>query len=376
MLVCVVSVIFLAAVPAGAQQASLVRVAPVEEKPVKVASQLVGTVEPIVITTLAAEEAARLEERIFDEGQAVEEGDVLARLDDGLLQRQLASAQAAIQSARAVLERAKLSAQNLERERERVTRLYNQSVATEKEYLDAINAHDQSIAQIAVAEADLAEREAQAAELELQIDKCVVVAPFGGVVNERFVEVGQWVQQGDPVAEIVRLDRLFVRTGVPEHVLSQLEAGDEATVTIDALGGQAFTGTISQILPVADPATRTFPVRIEVGNEDGLLRPGMFARTTFTRQDEGQLVVPKDAVTRSAQGTHVVVVENGAATFVPVELGPADELNQVVRGEGLEAGDSVVIRGNESLQPGMPVSVQNPAQEQGQADGAGAPQGN
>lgn len=350
--------LFLATTAAG-QQAALVTVAPVEQKPIQIANRLVGAVEPIIISTLAAEEGALLESRNFEEGQRVAKGDVLAMLDDSLLQRRLVSSQASVASASAELERSQLVAQNLERERDRIERLYNQSVANEKELLDARNAYEQAVAQVAVSEADLHVRQAAVAELQLQIEKAVIIAPFGGVVNRRFVEVGQWVRQGDPVAELVQLDPLFIRTGVPEGVVSMLKPGDEAQVTVDALGG-SFTGTIAQILPVADPASRTFPVRIQVKNENQLLRPGMFARVTFSRQDENQLVVPKDAVTRTEQGTHIVVADNGAAKFVPVQLGPADELNQAVTAEGLKAGDLVVVRGNEALRPGMPVQVQNP----------------
>lgn len=356
--------LFVAAAPAAAQQAALVTVAPVEQKPIELASRLVGAIEPTILSTLAAEAAALLESRTFEEGKQVARGDVLATLDDSLLQQRLVSAQASVAAAAAELERSQLMAQNLDRERDRIERLYSREVANEKELLDARNAYDQALAQVAVSEADLHVSQAAVAELELQIEKCVIVAPFDGVVNRRFVEIGQWVQQGDAIAELVQLDPLYARTGAPEHVLAMIRVGDPAQVEIDALG-RRFKGTISQILPIADPASRTFPVRIELENEDLLLRPGMFARVTFSRQDEDQLVVPKDAILRNDQGTHIVVAEEGTAKFVPVQLGASDQLNQAVTGEGLATGDLVVVRGNEALQPGMPVQVQNPPGGQG-----------
>ncbi len=359
---------------AAAQQPAAVLVAPVEKRPIELASRLVATVEPMVSSTLAAEQSGLLMARHFDEGQTVEKGAVLAQLDDALLQRQLASAEASLRSSAAELRRAELNAQNLLRERDRITTLYEQGAATEKEYFDAINEHEQSVASVNVAEATLAEREAAVEELKIRIAQTQVVAPFRGVVNRRYVELGQWVQQGEPVAELVQLDPLYVRTGVPEGVLSRLKVGASGSFTVDALGGETFEGVVAEILPVANPESRTFSVRLRVDNPEGRLLPGMFARVTVRDQQEGALVVPKDAVVRSAQGVIVVVADNGTARIVPVQLGAADASSQAVIGD-LKEGDLVVIRGNEGLMPGAPLMVQNAPGAGGQGPGGGPPGG-
>jgi RND family efflux transporter MFP subunit len=344
----------------AAQQPAMVVVAPVEKKPINIASRLVATIEPMVRSTLAAESPALVRERFFDEGQEVQQGMLLAKFDDSLLQRRLASLQAQTRSAEAELRRAQLLEQNDSRERDRVTGLYEQGAATEKEYYDAVNVHEQSQAAVAVAEARVAEREAEVAELELEIEKTNVVAPFTGVVNRRYVEVGQWVRQGDPVAELVQLDPLYVRTGVPESAMARLKLGDTARFQVDALGGREFEGTVAEILPVADAESRTFPVRLRVENTERLLRPGMFARATVSQQEDSWLVVPKDAIGQ-ARGQHVVVVaDNGVARTVVVQLVAGDETSQGVMGEGLKVGDLVVIRGNEGLMDGTPLMIQNP----------------
>lgn len=277
-----------------------------------------------------------------------------------------------MRSEQAELERARLVEQNLLRERERLMRLFEQGAANEKEYLDAMNDHDRAQAAITVVEARVAEREAAADELRLQVEKMTVSAPFSGVINRRHVEVGQWVQQGAPVAEIVQLDPLYVRTGVPEALLPRLKAGDAASVTIDALGGKEFQATIAEILPVADIESRTFSVRLRVDNPQHDLLPGMFARATFAQQDDTWLVVPKDAIVRVRGQAMVVLAANNMAKTVPVTLGAGDESSQAVRGEGLKEGDQVITRGNEGLMDGMPVMVQ-PAG--GPPGGAGGPPG-
>jgi membrane fusion protein (multidrug efflux system) len=364
-------VLLLCGSAAWAQQPSPVTTAPVEKRPITVAARLVATTEPVMRTTVAAEQAALVQERMFDEGQAIEKGAILARFDDSLLQRRLASAEASARSERAELERARLVEENLRRERERLMRLYEQGAANEKEYLDAMNDHDRAQAAITVVEARVAEREAAADELRLQVEKMKVAAPFAGVVNRRYVEVGQWVQQGDAVAEIVQLDPLYVRTGVPEAVLPRLKVGDSARVTVDALGGRELEATISEILPVADAESRTFSVRLRVDNPGHELLPGMFARVTFSQQDDSWLVVPKDAIVRVRGQAMVVLAMQGMAKLVPVNLGVGDETSQAVRGEGLKEGDAVITRGNEGLMDGMPVMVQ-PA---GGRPGGGGPPG-
>lgn len=356
-----IGLIVLALAPAAlAQEAAPVEVAPAEKRPITVANRLVATVEPMMRSTVAAEQAALVRERYFDEGQQVEAGALLARFDDSLLQRRLASAEAALRSAQAELERARLNEENFRRERDRLTGLYEQGVATEKEYFDAVNEHQRSEAAVTVETARVAEREAATEELKLEIQKTRVVAPFSGVINRRYVEVGQWVRQGDPVAEIVQLDPLYVRTGVPEAVLSRIKAGDKAHISIDALGGREIEATVAEILPVADAESRTFPVRLRVENPEHQLLPGMFARATFSQQDDSWLVVSKDALLRVRGQPMLVVADNGQARTVPVTLGAADDQLQAVRGEGLREGDQVIIRGNEGLRDGMPVQVLGP----------------
>ena len=105
-----------------------------------------------------------------------------------------------------------------------------------------------------------------------------VLAPFSGVINRRHVEVGQWVQQGAPVAEIVQLDPLYVRTGVPEELLPRLKAGDAASVTIDALGGKEFQAAIAEVL--GSGGTWTFlraAMRLKYGIDVGMPRPPLGA---------------------------------------------------------------------------------------------------
>jgi RND family efflux transporter MFP subunit len=201
--------------------------------------------------------------------------------------------------------------------------------------------------------AQVEERRAELAEFETQIARAKVVAPFDGVVSRRAVEVGQWLGRGDMVAEIVETDRLQVRVGVPEGFVRNLTVGAEVGVTFDALPGRMFTAKVDQVLPEADAASRTFPVRVLLANADGLIRPGFFGRVMVpTGETAVELTVPLDAVLFRGNMTMMVVSRDGVAALVPVERVIRTLGARVAVRAGVVEGEMVVTRGNESLRGG------------------------
>jgi RND family efflux transporter MFP subunit len=333
-------------------------VAPVEQRALELTRPLVATVEPVTSTKLAAEEEGLILNRSFDEGQRVEQGTVLIKLDTALLEARKAAAEAAVRAAEAAINQSKAELANTKAELERLQGLRQTNIATEKEVRDAQMAVDVNFARLAAREAEVAAQKAQVDVLALQIDKSQARSPFNGVVSRRHVEVGQWVQQGDPVADLVQLDPLFVRVNVPESVIAQLKPGDEAKVTVDALDNAQFTAKVDQILPEADPATRTFTVKLLLSNPDLKVRPGFFARAVLVGKTPADvLAVPKDAVVTQGDKSHVVIIRDNKAAIVPVERGASDTRYTLVKGD-LKLEDKVVTRGNETLMPGQDVVVQ------------------
>lgn len=353
--------LLLLSAPVLAQQGpQAVVVAPVEKRAAPLTQPLVASVEPVTRTTLATEEAGLIAERLFDEGQHVEKGAVLARGKTDLVQAQRDAADAAVQSAVAHLAEAKAEAENAKRELERVRRIAETNVASEKELNDAITNEQVAVATVAVRNAEIAEKKADVARLDLLLTKANIISPIDGVIARRHVEVGQWVKQGDPIADVVQLDPLHVRVNVPESLIARVKVGDPATVTVDALGGQSFTGKIDQIIPYPDPASRTFPIKILLPNPEHKIWPGFFARATITSQTAtAGFLVPRDAVTTSGGQQRVIVVRGGKAVPVPVALGSGAGDKVSVTGELTET-DVVVTRGNEMLRGGEDLIVQNP----------------
>jgi membrane fusion protein (multidrug efflux system) len=335
-------------------------VAPVEKRAAPLTQPLVASVEPVTRTTLATEEPGLVAERMFDEGQRVEKGAVLAKGKTDLAQAARDAAEAAHQSAIARLAEAKATAENATKEVTRFRKIFETNVGTEKELNDAITEEQVALATVAVRTAEIAEKKADVARLDLILRKAQIVSPIDGVVARRYVEVGQWVKQGDPIADVVQLDPLHVRVNIPESLIARIKVGDFATVTVDALGGESFTGKIDQIIPYPDAGSRTFPVKILLPNPDHKIWPGFFARATITSQSAvDAFLVPRDAVTTSGNIHRVMAARNGKAVPVPVKLGPGMGDKISVTGE-LTESDLVITRGNEMLRGGEDLLVQNP----------------
>ncbi len=338
---------------------SIVLVAPVERQVVDITQPLVASVEAVTRTTVAAEQEGVVVERMFDEGQTVERGAVLAKIDIELLRIQRDASEAARLAAASHLDQAEAEFEQAQRELARIRQLYEGNVAPEKEYFDRVTQEKVAAAIVATRKADLQARQAEVDHLDVMIRKSVVLAPLTGVIAARHIEIGQWIQRGDPVADLVQLDPLHVRVNVPENIIALLKRGDEARVSFDALRGESRTGKIDQIIPVADVASRSFAVKILLPNSDHKVWPGFFARAVVTSPGEApSFMVPRDAVISDGEGSRVVVARDSSAVVVPVVLGEGLGSKVSVTGELTDA-DVVVIRGNESLRGGEQLMIQN-----------------
>jgi RND family efflux transporter MFP subunit len=213
--------------------------------------------------------------------------------------------------------------------------------------------------EIAQAEADLAQAQARADRIADEIRRTTVRAAITGYVVKKHADVGVWLRSGDKVVDLIALDPVFITGPVGEREVPRVRLGQAATVAVDAHAGKSFRGQVTAIVPGADAASRTFPVRVTVDNPNGLLKAGMFARVAV-RTGEGRkgLFLPKDAVVRRGGQQFVFVVNGDAARQVKVETGAEVGGLVEVRGDGLGVGQQAVTLGNEFLQPGMKVAVQ------------------
>jgi HlyD family secretion protein len=383
---------------AGAPPAPKVLVTPARAETIAEPRVFVGAVKPIRHSLVGSAAAGRVEEYPINEGDAVTAGQPIAILRRGIIKAEVDAARATLTMRQAELSEIEKSYQDeVEQEQAKLTtaqadlvfrqakairtrslgtsaakELYEEDYAAAQKADSAVHEHQAALrmltqgprqmkteqvrARVAVAQAELA-------RLEEQFERHTMKAPFDGWISAEHTEVGQWVMQGDPVAEVVELNAVDIEIPVVEDFIGNLHTAVEGMVEIPALPQEKFVGRVVMINPQADARAHTFPVKIRVANriqnDQPLIKGGMFARVTLAvGKPTPCVLVPKDAVVLGGPQPLVFVAANaGDKTVVkpvPVTLGPAQGAWIAVIGE-MKEGDHVIVEGNERVRPGQDI---------------------
>ena len=211
------------------------------------------------------------------------------------------------------------------------------------------------------------EARAEISRVEALIAQKLIRAPFDGVLGVRKIDLGEYLQPGQPIVTLTNLDKLYVNFTVPEQVLNQLMAGQPVDVTADAFPARSFRATISTIEPQVAVETRTLAIQATLANREHLLRPGMFAAVRVVLPLEQNVVtVPETAVDKTIYGDSVLRVHQAETSSsdrpgyvverVFVKTGRSVD-GRIVIVEGVTAGDLIVTAGQVNLNSGMPVAL-------------------
>jgi membrane fusion protein (multidrug efflux system) len=313
------------------------------EKTAWVASrEAVGTLVAVRAVTVSSEVPGQVKQINFDSGATVHKGDVLVKLDDSTERAQLASAEADLQLARV---------------NERRARSLRKTNANTPSDLDA-------------AVSRLAETVAQVDLLKATIAKKTIKAPFDGRVAIRQVELGQVLSPGTTVASLQSVTPIHADFWLPQQVLSDLQVNMRSEMTTDVFPNQKWSGAVTVINPEVDISTRNVRVRATFPNDDGRLKPGMFANVSVLSNDERpQLVIPATSVLYAPYGDSIFAVENKDKELVAhqkfIRLGERrGDLVSVTA--GLEAGETIVSSGAFKLHNGSTLVVHNELQPNAQ----------
>ena len=270
--------------------------------------------------------AGRVTRILTREGAHVRRGETLARVESGDVAARVAQAEAAVVAAGA----AELNARRM---RERLERLVPKQAASPKSLEDAVAGHDAARANLHAAEEGV-----RAARVMLGYGE--VTAPFDGVVVRRFSEVGDTAAPGAPMFVVEDTARMKVEVSLPESSARGLVPGSAVRVVVDG-AGEPRAAALSEILPAADPASRTVTARVLLDNADGALRPGAFARVVFAAEGPATISLPESAIVRRGPLAGVFVVDGGVARLRWITLGDA-HAGRVDVLTGLAAGEQIV----------------------------------
>lgn len=312
-----------------------------------VSLEALGDLRAVRQVTLSPEVAGRVAVISFKPGQRVRAGAVLVQLDDATEQADLTAARAAAAFAQQQLARAS--------------------------ELAATGASSREILQQRQAERD--QSAARVQQLEARIRQKRILAPFDGELGLRRIDLGQYLNPGEPVATLTDLTRLYANFDVPQQELARIKVGQAVQVRIDTAGAEPAQAAITAIEPQVGRDTRNASVQAEVDNKDRALQPGMYATVSVTLPSEPDaLTVPVSAVMTSASGNAAALVRElspegtGKAEIVPIVVGRRVG-DQVVVARGLQAGDVVITEGQLRVRPGADLRVVD------RSASAGAPAG-
>ena len=307
----------------SADTVRLVEVAPAEMRALNLSEEFTAQLEAKVINNITAQAGGRLKQLLVKVGDRVGAGQAVARMEA------TQASQAQIQLADAKTNFA------------RMDELYKVGGVSKAQWEQAKSAVDQ--AKLAYGNA---------------AENTVLRSPISGFVTAKNYDNGDMTSPQLPVVVIQQIAPVKAVIGVSEQYYSYLKKGAAATLSVDALGEETFSGIVTNIFPTLDPVTHTVSTEIEVSNKDLKLRPGMYARVHLDFGTKEALTVPDKAIVRQAGSgaRYVYVFSGGKAVYRAVELGQQQgDLYEVV--SGLNAGDQVIISAPSNLKNGLSVKL-------------------
>ena len=290
---------------------------------------LPGATEAYEDVKVAANTAGRVDWIGPREGQKVNKGDLLVKIDVSTLKASLDRAKAAYKLADDLYQRRK--------------RLFESKIIAREEL-------DQSETQRTLALTDLE-------QIRVRYNHGFPKSPVTGIVNHCYVDVGEYADIGKPIVDIVNIDKIKINVRVPELDVRFVKKGQQTPVKIDAFPDRTIIGTVDFVSFKADPATKTFLVRSIIDNPDHDIRPGMIGRVVFVRRVIADAVVAPLFSLVDKGGERIVFVEkDGVAESRTISIGVI-EGDRVQVTSGLVAGDHLIVKGHTEVEDGMKVIV-------------------
>lgn len=294
--------------------------------------QVYGSVEADRNVTLHSESAGKIERIFVREGQSVSAGERLIQLDDEIILNNIEEAETAVELAKTLYEKQ--------------SRLWDQNIGSEVQYLEAKNRFESA--------------ESRLATLRSQLAQSNLTAPFSGVVDEIFPKTGEYASPGAPLIRLLNLSQVYVTADVPESYINKVNTGAEVTLFFTSLG-DTVTGKVIQVGQFINPDNRTFRLKIGVEGDANTYKPNMMASVRIRDYHaDTSLVLPNHLIQQNQEGASYVYVFNasegdlGTVERRYIHLGPSYNGQTEVR-MGLTSEDLVVDKGARSIQNGARV---------------------
>lgn len=294
-----------------------------------------GNVDTDQNLVLNGEFSGVLTEVYVKEGQQVSKGQLLAKIEDGGLSSQVAQQQTQLELARTTFERQE--------------RLWNQNIGSEIQYLQSKTSFESA--------------ENAAKQLQSQLSKTEIRAPFSGVIDAVISDPGQLIVPGQtPVLRIVNLSDMYVKASVPENYLRSIRKGSPVIVNLVSIQKE-FEGTVRQVSNYINPGNRSFEVEIAIPNDEGMVKPNLIATVKINDYEVNDaIVIPENILQENSAGEQFVYLYQsvndsiGEAKRTLIETGLSYK-NKIEIVKGISSGDTVIIEGAKNLREGQKVII-------------------
>lgn len=306
--------------------------------------EITGSLRPIEDVAIRARVEGLVEEVLVREGQAVKEGQLLAKFEDVSQASNVASAEASLAAAQSELTTARW-------ELEQSEELFKVGAVPERDLKAAQQAEVSAKARVSAAEAALR-------AFKLTSRDTRVIAPISGIISTRTVRSGEHVLKGATLFTMVRNTMLELAATVPERFASHVVVGQTVSLNSD---GRSLSGKLSRVSPVIDESNRTVTIYVDITNPDGSLKGGSFATgSVITRTSTNTLVIPMSALRQSVDGsrTYVYRVNNNTIEIAEISTGIENDREQSIEViSGLAEGDQIITGNVGTLAEGMNAEI-------------------
>lgn len=291
--------------------------------------QLLGVVKPSMQSNLSSIEGGRIERFHKDKGNFVNAGDVIIEIDNEVLK-------ASLDAAKAQYDRAEANFLRQEK-------IFKENVSSEIQFLNSKY-----------------ERDAAKANYELiraRYEQTFIKAPFSGIVDQKFAEVGENVLPGAPIVSLVKMDQVKIEVGVPENYIGLVKQGSNVKLLFRDLGNQEYDAKINYVGNTISTSNRTFPVEIDINNSGNRIKPELSAQVYIEKQKfEKAIKIPEEVVAKTDFGYVVFVEKDGFSEMRKVDI-ISRSGNIAAVSSGLNDGDRLIVVGYQNLVDGEKVKV-------------------
>jgi RND family efflux transporter MFP subunit len=293
---------------------------------------VLGVAKAFYQANLSSDEGGKIEKFVKDKGSYVKKGDVIVTIDNDILKANLDAAYALYQRAESTYVRQEI--------------VYKQQVTSELTYLNS-----------------KFERDAAKANYELikaRYERTFIKAPFAGIVDQKFAEIGETVMPGFPIVSLVSMNKIKVVAGVPENYVNLVKKGTNVDIVFKDLNDAKYHSKVSYVGHTISTNNRTFTVEIIIDNKDGSIKPELNAQIYIEkRKYEGVFRIPEDVVTETDRGTVIFIEKDGLASMRKVEILARLSNEVAIKPADIKEGEKLIVVGYQNLVNGEKVTVLN-----------------